>query len=96
MTDLDVVVKAAEILGGYKVIQQKKDSRGGKQLYRLCIYGQQALYWMEEIKSFMGERRTTKIEEILEASKTRPKSPYPQRKSYSRGAIIAWSKETNE
>jgi hypothetical protein len=38
----------------------------------------------------MGERRQAKLREIIEAFKTAPTSPHPERKPYSRGAEIVW------
>lgn len=95
MTDKDVMIKAAKILGTKKVIKCKQDTRGKnpKQLYRTNVYGSRAIQWMMTLYTLLGERRQMKVREIIEAFKTRPHSPYPERKSYSRGATIVWSKE---
>ena len=93
MTDSDVVIRAAKAMNSYKVVECKQDTRGGKRLYRVNVYGKTALDLMKKLLPHMGERRTRKIQEILDAEARCPPSPYPERKSYSRGAKIIWSKE---
>lgn len=90
MADKDVVIRAADIMGRHKVIRVKKDSRGDKRLYRTNLYGQAAIKLMRRLYPIMGSRRQEKISEILNAYWSRPKSEYPERKPYSRGAEIVW------
>lgn len=91
MTDKDVVVRAAKAMGAHKVVQCRTPTKAGKVIYRANVYGSTALEVMRNVMPFMGERRFQKISEILWADASRPTSPYPERKSYSRGATIVWS-----
>ena len=92
MTDADVVIRAAKAMNAHKVVRGKQDSRGGKPLFRVNVYGTTAANLMQKLLPHMGERRSNKIKEILDARASRPRSPYPERKSYSRGAKIIWSR----
>lgn len=94
MTDLDVVIRAAEIMGSYKVVKNKQDSRGGKPLYRTILYGQRCLEIMKLVLPLMGNRRSEKIKECIDCfeSKRNHVKKYKERKSYSRGACIVWLK----
>lgn len=93
MTDADVVVRAAKAMGAYKVVKVKENPNraGSKQLYRAVVYGDSAIQVMERILPYMGERRSKKIIGLLNLRMSASKSPYPIRKSYSRGAEIVWS-----
>jgi predicted aconitase len=91
MTDMDVVIRAAKAMGSHKVIEIGKPTVSGKRLYRTNVYGSTALDLMKALFPIMGQRRSVKIAEILEVSASGPKSPYPVRRSYSRGAKICWS-----
>jgi hypothetical protein len=91
MTDKDVVVRAAKAMGAHKVVQPTTKTSAGTVLYRVNVYGTVAADLMRSLLPHMGERRSRKITEILEAAVSRPRSPYPIRKSYSRGAAIVWS-----
>ena len=94
MTDLDVVIKAAQIMGCHKVVKNKQDSRGGKALYRTVLYGINAVELMRKLLPYMGKRRTEKIKECILCfeSKLNHVKKYKERKSYSRGACIVWLK----
>lgn len=94
MTDKDVVVSAAKVLGAHKVVKCKQDTRTNKSIYRLNVYGRLSIEWMMTLYVLMGERRQAKIREILNQWRFGKKSPYPERKSYSRGAEVVWSRET--
>lgn len=97
MTDLDVVIRAAKIMGSHKVIKTKQDSRGGKSLYRTVVYGSVAISLMKKLLPLMGERRSIKINECIynyECKRDHVKN-YKERKSYSRGACIVWMKFNN-
>jgi hypothetical protein len=91
MTDRDVVVRAARAMGAHKVIECKVPRKADKKIYRTNVYGSTALQLMRDLLPHMGERRSAKILEILAADTDRPRSPYPERKSYSRGASVVWS-----
>lgn len=94
MCDKDVVIKAAKIMGAHKVVQVKKDTRGGKQLYRAIVYGATAISVMNKILPFMGERRSGVIKSCLEDYAVNLK--YKERRPYSRGAIIVWQKNMSD
>lgn len=96
MTDLDVVINAAKILGCHKVIRNKQDTRTNKPLYRTNLYGGRAISWMMTLWSLMGKRRKKKIEDCISIWKNKKKKPYKERKSYSRGAEIVWLKGEGE
>lgn len=93
MTDADVVIMAADIMGCHKVVKCPKDTRGGKQLYRTVLYGISAVDLMKSIYKYMGDRRKKKITDCLRAFENKPKyvKKYKERKSYSRGAEIVWA-----
>lgn len=90
MTDSDVVIKAAKILGCHKVIEGKPTTKVGKKIYRTCVYGRRAMGWMMTIYSLMGERRQQKIEECLKQWKNKNTRSYAERRPYSRGAKVVW------
>ena len=90
MTDLDVMIHAAQILGAYKVVKCKQDTRGGKRLYRLNVYGRRAIGWMLTLFSLLGERRQAKIKECVKSCMDKPNKTLPDRKPYSWGAEIVW------
>ena len=92
MTDKDVVIRVAKILGAYKVIECNKPTKSGKPLYRMVLYGRQVLCWMLTLYSLMGERRKAKIKEIVSMWTTKLDRNYPERRSYSRGAKIVWER----
>lgn len=95
MIDKDVVIKAAKIMGSHKVVKNKIDSRGGKQLFRTVLYGANAIEIMQKVYPFMGERRQAKIQECVCVFNTKRAhvKKYKQRTPYSRGAEIVWIKE---
>ena len=67
MTDLDVMVKAATILGAHSVLRTKLGIHNRKQPYYLSLHGEVAIKWMEKIYSVMGERRRQQIDVCLKA-----------------------------
>lgn len=89
MCDLDIVIRVAKILGGHKVIKCKADTRGGKRLFRLNVYGRRAVEWMMTMYPLMGERRQSKIRECLHDWKEYHVN-YTERRPYSRGAEVVW------
>lgn len=92
MTDKDVMIQAAKILGAHKVIRSRRVTIASKDIYRLTVFGSRAMQWMLTLYPLMGERRKAAIAKIIERWKSSPLSPYPERRSYSRGAEIVWSK----
>ena len=78
MTDLDVVLRATELLGAHSVNPQRqadtaKDS--WKPMYRTSVHGAVAAGWMMTIYPFLGARRREKIREILADWRSRKKRP---------------------
>lgn len=97
MTDLDVVIRAAELMGCHKVIKNKIYSKSGKPLYRTTLYGKSAIEIMKLVLPVMGKRRSEKIKECIlnfETKRSHVKQ-YKERKSYSRGASVVWQKSDN-
>jgi hypothetical protein len=90
MTDLDVVIDVAKILGAPRVIRAKQDTRTDKPLYRTNVYGRLAIGWMQTLYPLMHTRRQLKIRSLIETWKNKPTTNYSERKTYSRGAMIAW------
>lgn len=67
MTDLDVMIKAAEILGAYNITKNTRITPIGRTVYYLSLHGRNALEWMRRIYPLMGKRRKNKIDECLQA-----------------------------
>jgi len=70
MTDKDVMEKAALLM----VAPCRRINRPtitGKDVFRAELYGNPAIVLMEKLLPFMGERRSTKIREVLSAAATR-------------------------
>lgn len=65
MTDADVVVKAAKILGNVNVNTTLRDHKNNKDIYGLYISGTKAIQWMMTLYPLMGQRRQKRIEEII-------------------------------
>ena len=95
MTNIDILIRAAKILGCHKVIQCKIETRGTnpKQMYRTVLYGVKAIGWMMTLYVLMGLRRKEQIRECLSEWKNKTTRNYKERTPYSRGAIIVWSQE---
>ena len=71
VTDKDVIERAAKLVGG-KASPIKKYKGHVKQVYRIGLHGQKAIDVMTAILPHMGERRGTKISEILNYYKGKP------------------------
>lgn len=93
MTDADIVIRAANILGCHKVIEQKNQTKAGKKIYRTVLYGSKAIAWMLTLWTLMGARRRIQIEECVRVWKDHCKGKYKARTPYSRGAKIVWCRE---
>jgi hypothetical protein len=65
MTDKDVVERAATLMGGCKVRDDRPATETSKALYCATVYGLRAEDVMRTVKPIMGERRAAKITECL-------------------------------
>ena len=90
MTDPDVVIKAAKLLGAYRVIKAKPPQVGNKAIYRTVIYGHNAMGWMMTLYSLLGLRRQEKITTLLNEWKNKKHRQYPERRSPSRGEEVVY------
>jgi len=71
MTDRDIVERAAKLLD-VKIFVRPPDPRGNrKQGYRLYVFGDKAVYVLNEIYPFMGQRRGERIKSLIERAKNR-------------------------
>ena len=61
-TDFDVIDKAARILDAPVRGPYKQRGYGSKPIYRITVYGAE---WPLTLFSFLGERRRTRIKELL-------------------------------
>ncbi len=83
-TDKDVIRRATEVLST-KFHDSPCKPRGKdtyKPVWRLAVHGTRAISWMMTLYSLMGERRQTKIREVLDqwkASKAMPRAPRGRR-----------------
>jgi hypothetical protein len=66
MTDLDVVERAAKLMG-VEEITTLPQPEGYKTKYRISIGGDKARDLMRSLIPIMGERRTARIQEILDS-----------------------------
>ena len=79
MTDLDVIERAAVLMGA-KVYSHTKASRpGSKAIHRAEIYCSKAATLMEQVLPYMGQRRSARIRELLARTANRPRGPRPRR-----------------
>lgn len=67
MTDADVVYRVADLLGTSVAHQRYKRQPHYKDKYVMNLNGHRALFLMRAIRPWMGERRSQRIGEILEA-----------------------------
>jgi hypothetical protein len=67
MTDRDVVERSASVLGARMsdYVRQPKGKTTYKKVYTLGVHGALAVSWMMTIYSYMGERRKSKIRDVL-------------------------------
>lgn len=93
MTDKDIVIRAAKILGCNRVTECKPTIGRVKTVYQTILYGRQSIAWMMTLYVLMGERRRQRICDCLNEWKNKVTRTYAERKSYTRGAKIVWSKE---
>ena len=66
MTDKDVVDRAARLFGGNKVRMIRPASTRRQTTYRTEISGRPAAHLMEQLRPLMGQRRVSKIDEVLD------------------------------
>lgn len=92
MTDMDVVIRVAEITGAENV--RKKKTRNTKQQYQVRITGQKSIQWMMTMYLLMGDRRKEKIRQIIEKWKNdkRKVKNYFRPLATSTGDSIVWQK----
>lgn len=93
MTDKDIVIRAAKIMGANRVTEQTKTTTTGKQVYRTKVFGMRAVSWCMTLYCLMGERRQGKIAYLLQSWKAHPRSKYLRRNCNSRGAKQVWVNE---
>ena len=62
-TDKDVLDKASILLGGTS--RTKRVLPSGKTAYQVAVGGAKAIGWMMTLYQFMGERRKSKIREVI-------------------------------
>ena len=68
MTDLDVVQRAAKILGCGSIMKPRTpQGPNSKPQHRCVLVGRKAEAWMRKLEPYMGERRKAKIRQILDA-----------------------------
>lgn len=65
MTDEDVIKRAAAIMG-IKNVRKSPRPRPHKDVFQIAIDGKGAIAIMKQVLPFMGQRRTARIEEILD------------------------------
>lgn len=72
MTDLDIMVRAAILLGAHRIVGEvHRDNKKGRPAYYLALMGPPAIEWMMKLYPLMGERRKAKIMECLARWKER-------------------------
>lgn len=65
MTDRDVVVKARDIINSKIKVHVRERPFPRKTVYEILIGSNTAIQWMMTVYSLMGERRKSKIRELL-------------------------------
>lgn len=95
MTDMDVVIKAAKLLGCYSVIRARHRTKGDKSIYRAVITGRRAVGWCMTLYGLMGERRQARIKEVLAKWKASPHRTYSHKGGRPRvGTDMVWQRST--
>jgi hypothetical protein len=77
MTDEDVVVKVASLMG--RPYRARKILENRKQVFVTESFGKQALEIMGLVKPHMGTRRSAKIDEVISLCAARPGQPFGER-----------------
>lgn len=79
MTDRDIVERVSSLFGGYSIQKIERDRKESwSDCYRTTVTGSRAIEIMKAIKPIMGERRTKKIESIIESY-----NPYAVQEAHS-------------
>jgi hypothetical protein len=93
MTDLDVCVRAAKILG-VESVRARKTPPGRKQLYVVRLNGRRAIEWIMTLYTLMGERRQAKFRELISRWKSLDiaRNCVPRPHVSSRGSTVVWQK----
>lgn len=75
MTDRDIVVRAAKILGGSGLVRtESRRKLGHKDIYTFRVFGKSAVDWMLVIRPLMGVRRSKDIYDIIREYESKPRS----------------------
>ncbi len=81
--DRDVLEKAAALMG--TVVQTpNRRTVTGKQVYTVWLSSTKAVDLMKQLLPHMGDRRSKKIREIIEAEKTRPGCPWGESNGHAK------------
>lgn len=72
MTDLDVVERAAAIMGGVIEKPRLPKEANRKIVYACRVSGDDAIAWMTRLRPMMGKRRQAKIDEVMAYRASRP------------------------
>lgn len=93
-TDLDVVIRAASIMGCVSVNYMTRPTNGNKLAYATGISGERAVMWMKVLLPMMGVRRQEQIDQCLDKYAERGhsiKSQPPKRRITTRTSNLAWA-----
>lgn len=79
-TDVDVVERVTEMMGGKPYLPWKpKGKEHYKLVYKCSVHGAKAIGWMMTLFLFLGERRQAKIAEVIEEWKASDRWPRASR-----------------
>lgn len=93
MTDLDVLIRAAEILGATTVRTKKLCKGGVKPQFHVRIGGRLAIEWCMTIYPLMGERRQERIRELIDRWRNfRSTRKKRDQGFHVRGSSIVWQR----
>lgn len=70
--DKDVIERAAKLLGSESLQFERRRQEHWKDQWKVQVYGKRAVGIMQQVLPLMGERRATKIKEVISAWETRP------------------------
>ena len=65
MTDLDIVIRAASLMGAHNVVEASRQTTKNKRVYVLTLHSLLSIEWMLRLYPLMGIRRQKKIEECI-------------------------------
>ena len=90
MTDMDIVIRVAQLLEANRVTECKTPTKSGKPIYRVNIFGRNAVAWCMTLYVLMGERRQSRIRELLMSWKKAKNNNYLRKRCSSRGGKDIW------